>query len=95
MFISRVKSSVTEDVVREYIGKKLNLETDQVAVKEIETKYNNDSKCFQVGIDYKFKDRVYEDDFWPIGVSFRRYKFNFQKIIPEDQHIAFLGEKLT
>lgn len=49
-----------------------------MVVKEIETKIErSDSKCFQVGEKFEKKDMLYENSFWPTGLAFRRYKFNF------------------
>lgn len=80
LFVSRVKDDVTEETVKTYIINKTNLNQDDVIVKQIETTYNRkDSKCFQVGVKFEMKDVLYKGEFWPQGVAFRRFKFNFNK----------------
>lgn len=76
LFISRVKDLANEDIIRNYISEKLG--SSNVIVKEIEMMYpRKDSKCFQIGVDFEYKDNVYNAEFWPTGVAFRRYKFYF------------------
>lgn len=78
LFISRVRDTATEETVKSYIMGKTGTNEDEVSVKQVDTTYKRkDSKCFQVGIKFDLKDRLYEDGFWPGGVAFRRFRFNF------------------
>lgn len=80
LFISRVKDGVNEKIVKDYIMRKTKLDDKDVSVKTIETSYEKkDSQCFQVGVKFELKDQLYEEDFWPRGVAFRRYRFRFDK----------------
>lgn len=80
LFISRVKDNTSEDVVRSYIKKKTGVDDGDISVKSIETNYERkDSKCFQVGIRFELKDKLYSSDFWPSGVAFRRFRFDFNR----------------
>lgn len=81
LFVSRVGDGVTEVAVRDYIRKKIDVVDDgDVVVREIATGYTRkDSKCFQVGVKIEFKDKLYDSEFWPSGVAFRRFRFNFSK----------------
>lgn len=84
LFISRVKDHVSEDKIKMYIKKKTKIENseltdNEIIIKHIPTVYDTirkDCKCFQVGIKFDRKDIVYQDNFWPKGVAFRRFKFN-------------------
>lgn len=77
LFVSRVKDTVTEEIVRKYIASKTNAAADELVVKQIPTNYQRkDSRCFQIGIRFDLKDLLYTPEFWPSGVAFRRYRFN-------------------
>lgn len=80
LFVSRVKDGIDETIVKDYIKRKAELDDKDVVVKRIETSYEKkDSNCFQVGIKFELKDQLYEVDFWPKGVAFRRFNFNFAR----------------
>lgn len=82
LFISHVKDTVNESTVKQYIINKTRInESENVIVKEVKVNFERkDCKCFMIGVDFSLKERVYEEDFWPAGVTYRRYNFNFQKI---------------
>lgn len=47
-------------------------------VKHFATKYDNtrrDCKCYQVGVRFDLKDMLYDPNFWPNGVAYRRFDF--------------------
>lgn len=79
LFLSRIKTGVTEDIIKTYLKEKLELsEQETLIVKKTNTFHQmKDNECFQIGLDIKHKDRVYECTFWPAGVAFARFKFNF------------------
>ncbi|CAH0553842.1 unnamed protein product [Brassicogethes aeneus] len=78
LFISRVKDSVSDDDIKKHISSKTKCNESDIVVKCINTKYEKkDSKCFQVGVNFALKDQLYETNFWPVGVAFRRYRINF------------------
>lgn len=80
LFISHVRDHVTDTMVREYINQGTKTGLDEIVVKEIPVKYQReDSKCFQVGVNYDLKEMVYKPEFWPAGVKYRRFKFNFDR----------------
>lgn len=80
LFISRVKDSANEEIVRNYILKKTKVDDKDVSVKAVETTYKKeDNKCFLIGIKFELKDALYDKDFWPKGVAFRRFRFRFDK----------------
>lgn len=69
---------MTEKIVKDYIVNKTKLDEREVVVKSIETKYERgDNKCFQVGAKFELKDQLYQKNFWPKGVAYRRFRFNF------------------
>ncbi|KAL3281394.1 hypothetical protein HHI36_004604 [Cryptolaemus montrouzieri] len=80
IFLSRVKDTVTEDIIKQHIVQRLNLNSkEEVIVQNIETYHKvKDNKCFQIGVSFQFKDTVYENSFWPTGVLFSRYNFSLQ-----------------
>lgn len=81
LFISHVKDNVTTQIVKQHIINKAKIsDPSKVIVNELEVNYQRkDCKCFMVGIDFSLKEQVYNEDFWPAGVTYRRYNFNFRK----------------
>lgn len=93
LFLSRIKDHVSEDMIKEYIKRKSDLNDEDVTVKHIPTNYDvkrKDCKCFQVGVKFELKDIVYQSDYWPARVAFTRFKFNLQHREAESD---FLEEK--
>lgn len=74
LFISRVKSSVDEKTVREYIAMKGSLKVDNISIKQLQAR-SDTNNCFMVGVPLDMKDAVYKTDFWPKGVHFQRFNF--------------------
>lgn len=87
LFISRVKDHVTEENIKSYIKNKAKIDKEEeVVVRHITTKYDTirkDCKCFQVGVKFEKKDMVYEQNFWPNKVAFRRFDFEAKKHMEE------------
>lgn len=81
LFISKIKTGVTEEIIKNYLTEKLKpADQEPVIVRKINTYHKTtDNECFQIGLDLKHKDKVYECTFWPIGVAFARFRFNYNK----------------
>ncbi|KAK9886029.1 hypothetical protein WA026_014815 [Henosepilachna vigintioctopunctata] len=79
LFLSRIKTGVTEEIIKTYLNEKLELSAQETPiVKKINTFHKmEDNECFQIGLDIKYRDQVYECTFWPSGVAFARFKFNY------------------
>ncbi|KAL1488070.1 hypothetical protein ABEB36_015438 [Hypothenemus hampei] len=78
IFISRVSDSATVMDIKTYICEKAQLGEAEVSVEPIKLTYSRrDSQCFRIGVNFEKKDTLYMDDFWPEGVAFRGYSFNF------------------
>lgn len=77
LFISQVKESVEEEVVKEYIMNKGKLEENEVSVTKINTRNqeNLNYKCVLVGVPLKIKEEIYNNEFWPKGINFARFDF--------------------
>lgn len=74
-------NGVNKDGIKKYIGDRTNLHTEDILVKQIDTKYDRKvSQCFQVGIQFELKDLPYKPEFWPKGVALRKLKFDFSTI---------------
>lgn len=77
LFISRVKSTVTEEVIKKYISKKAKTDINNVYVKLLKTYWmiENDNNCFMVGLQFTLHDLIYDNNFWPSGVAYERFDF--------------------
>lgn len=76
LHISRVKSTVGEQTVRDYISKKGNLGVDDISVKLLKTRSEvRDNNCFMIGVPLRMKELIYDSEFWPKGVKFQRFDF--------------------
>lgn len=76
LYINRVKSHVTADMVKEYILKKPQFETEVVEVKELSLNARNQLKSFLVKAPLERKDELYQPAFWPVNVGIKRFSFN-------------------
>lgn len=76
LYINRVKSHVTADMVKEYILKKPQFETEAIEVKEISLNARNQLKSFLVKAPLERKDELYQPEFWPANVGIKRFSFN-------------------
>lgn len=76
LFLSRVKPTITDDVIKSYIANKtksdVNIEVKQCKVK----KENATSNYFMVGVEPELKDLVYDQAFWPRGIMYQRFDFS-------------------
>lgn len=80
LFISKAKSTVTENIVKNYCARKGKIREDDVEVKSLQIKGNNgDNNCFLVGVPLNLKDTIYENDFWPNGIRYERFDFRLGK----------------
>ncbi|CAH0552468.1 unnamed protein product [Brassicogethes aeneus] len=94
LHISRVKIGVTNDMIVSHIKNKLSLNEEDIVVKQIQE--TDRQKCFMIGVPFVNIDDVYKTDFWPNGVGYKRFSFNYnnkgtQNI--EKQPNTFLGVK--
>lgn len=84
LFLSKVKNTVTEEIVAKHIIKKTSARKEEVEVKlckaKFENKQQNQQLCFMVGVNMDLKDMVYGENFWPLGVGFQRFDFSLGKI---------------
>lgn len=78
IFISRIKRTIENEEISEYLAKKLNRDKTEFVIKEVPTK-STQNKCFMIGANFRFKDKMYEPSFWPSGVAFRRFDFNLYR----------------
>lgn len=81
LFISKIKTGVTEELIENYLTKKLKpADQEPVIVRKINTYHETtDNEYFQIGLDLKHKDKDYECTFWPIGVGLARFRLNYNK----------------
>lgn len=75
LFLSRVRSNVSEGQVKKYVAEKGELPDDHIVVKMLETKSMADSKCFMLGVPLNMEQQIYQNTFWPAGVGFSRFNF--------------------
>jgi len=93
LHISRIKSSVTEEAVQQYVAKKGKTETENVHVKQLIPKNSReDNKMFMVGVDLQLKEQVYSEDFWPEGVRFTRFNFIIGRHFLDQPTNSILGQ---
>lgn len=75
LFISKVKNTVTEDTVRNYIMKQTKSSLEDIHVKLCIPKHEIAKRRFMIGVNPEYKDLVYSTEFWPRGVAFERFNF--------------------
>lgn len=74
LFVSKVPGSVTAENIEKYVKKQLN--SEKVQVKKLKTQtIRNDNQSFMVGVEPQYKQRVYEERFWPKRIQFERFNF--------------------
>lgn len=77
LFLSKVKNTVTEEVVKKYVVKNSQSAAAMVEVKLCPSKKpNNTQKSFMLGVTPDLKEVVYGEDFWPAGVQYERFNFS-------------------
>lgn len=77
IFISRVKDTVSEEAVQNYIKDKTQCKDNEISIKCLKSKTKYSKNCFLVGIKPGLSEVVYNSNFWPAGVAYSR--FNFRK----------------
>lgn len=84
--LTKVKDFVTADAIRNYIVRKTGERVEDVIVNNIPVTYKRpDSLVYQVGVRPLLLDEVYKENFWPGGVGYARYYFNFKKsFLPQE-----------
>lgn len=76
LFISKAKDSVTQDIVRDYIAAKGEVDKSDIEVKLLQTRTSyKDNNCFLIGVPLTMKEKVYESGFWPTGIRYERFDF--------------------
>lgn len=77
LYISRVRSHVTADMVKEYILKKPDFENELVEVQEMsQPNSRSQYKSFLVKAPLSKKDELYQPEFWPLNVGIKRFSFH-------------------
>ncbi|KAJ3653760.1 hypothetical protein Zmor_012995 [Zophobas morio] len=79
-YVGKVVKGTEASVVKQYVRNKLS--SNDMVVENISV--NGIYEAFKLGVPFEYKDLVLKEDFWPQGVSIRR--FNFPKN-------SFLGGK--
>lgn len=76
LFLSRVKRTIKNDVIKSYIANKTTPDTN-IEVKQCKVKRENaTSNYFMVGVNPELKDLVYDQAFWPMGIMYQRFDFS-------------------
>ena len=76
IFLSKVNDSVTEEVVKRYVSANANTSDDDITVKQCNPKeQRSKKKRFMVGVNQQLKDKIYDVNFWPVGIVFERFNF--------------------
>lgn len=74
-YVGRVDPSVSKEGIKTYISSKLS--SNDISVEKLESK-SQYSVAFKVGIESSFHEQVNSPEFWPEGVTFRKYIFSKQ-----------------
>ena len=75
-YVGRVKKDVEEVKLSNYISQKCT-GVQNISVTKLNAIGKNLSFC--VGIDFDYKDKLMDEQFWPKGILVRRFNFNFKK----------------
>lgn len=79
LYINRVRSHVTADVIKEYIIRKPGFEKEVIDVQELSLNDKRGIKSFLVKAPLRRKDELYQPEFWPLNVGIKRFNFNLYK----------------
>lgn len=79
LYINRVKSHVTADMVKQHILNKPGFEKETVEVQELSQSDKSGIKSFLVKAPISRKDELYQPQFWPPNVGIKRFNFNLYK----------------
>ncbi|EFA13567.1 hypothetical protein TcasGA2_TC002159 [Tribolium castaneum] len=80
IYLGKVKPDTDEDVIRNYVSRKLP-EADELIVEKLNSAGKNES--FKIGINFVFKDNISSAGFWPDGVLIRRFHFGKKPFLGE------------
>ncbi|EFA12253.1 hypothetical protein TcasGA2_TC016114 [Tribolium castaneum] len=80
IYLGKVKPDTDEDVIRNYISRKLP-EADELIVEKLNSAGKNES--FKIGINFVFKDNISSAGIWPVGVLIRRFHFGKKPFLGE------------
>lgn len=75
MYVGRVKPEVTADVILDYLKNKCPEHGNEFTCEKLEAKGNNGS--FKISANLGLKDTLLEANFWPEGVTYRRWHHQF------------------
>ena len=76
LFLSKIKATVTENIIKHYITSQTGANANEVEVKFCEVKKPNDQhKSFMIGVKPDLRELVYGEKFWPAGITFQRFDF--------------------
>lgn len=86
--IDKTAPTVDTNIISSYIAKKLDISGKDLIIEQLKTLGTNQS--FKVGIKAEYYDIVNSCDFWPKGITFRRFNFkrhsfNHGVTFPENQ----------
>lgn len=75
LFLSKIKSGITEGVARDHIAINTKTNPEEVEVELCRPKAERNGFSFMVGGNPEIKELVYSEDFWPNGITFQRFNF--------------------
>lgn len=75
LYLSRIKRHIGEEDIKKFISKQDKYVDADVIVKELPTS-ENQLKCFMFGIDWSFREDIYDPSSWPRGVAIKRFNFS-------------------
>ncbi|KAF5307538.1 hypothetical protein FQR65_LT06894 [Abscondita terminalis] len=79
LYLYRVKRTVTETIILDYLKEAKPEYAESFEVKELPT-INTQNKCFRVGAHFELKNDMYVASFSPDGIGFKRYYFHREKL---------------
>lgn len=74
LYLYRVKRQVTPEIIKNYVKNQIKFQTAEIEIKELPTQ-EHQNKCFMFGIDFKFKEEIYNPSTWPKSVAYKRFDF--------------------
>lgn len=72
LYVGKINMKCTTEDVMKFLSDKFPGKKSQV---ELISNEGSSSRAFKVGIDYKLLEEVSKPEFWPQGVTVRRYRF--------------------
>lgn len=73
LYIGRVQNNIEPKIVKNYLIKEIPEAESNLVLEKLNTKGTNLS--FKLGINFKFKDDIFHENFWPNGIIVRRFNF--------------------